>query len=93
MSTPLHFRFQEWLADHFGFQYPKPRVGPREPSRWLLLGKEFALTTARWAFLGFVGAIWLIRALSVRRGQIPVPLLFLAALLALLSTLRITFVI
>lgn len=66
---------------------------PREPSRWGYLGKEFAATSARWAFLGFVGAIWLIRALSVKRGQIPVALLFLAAFLAFLSTLHITFVI
>lgn len=66
---------------------------PREPSRWVLLGKEVALTAARWTFLGFVGAIWLIRALSVKRGEIPVALLFLAALLAFLSTLHITFVI
>lgn len=86
-------RFRDWCADHFGTQYAVPRVGPREPSRWLLLGKEFALTTARWAFLGFVGAIWLIKALSVKRDQIPVALLFLAALLAFLSTLRITFMI
>ena len=30
MARPLLFRFREWLADRFGFQYPQQRVRTRQ---------------------------------------------------------------
>lgn len=84
---------RDWFADHFGTQYAVPRAKVGNPSRWWGYGRDFIVTSAKFALIAAVFCIGLGKALSVKEGQQPVALLFLAALLAALSGTMFSFLI
>ena len=86
-------RLRDWLADHFKFmQYSVPRkAANREPSRWRWFVVEFVKTAAKFALAAIVFLVYLVKVLTPPRGKPPVALLFLAALLAALSGMMISF--
>lgn len=88
-------RLRDWLADHFKFmQYSVPRVSAkREPSRWRWFVVEFVKTAAKFALAAIVFLVYLVKVLTPPRGQPPVALLFLAALLATISSMLFCFLI
>jgi hypothetical protein len=86
MARPLLFRFREWLADRFGFQYPEQRVSARQPLS--------AADKARMRNAGlqlFAALCLLIAAFRQRDGHLY--LFALLLLLAILATCPLAFLI
>lgn len=90
----VRMRMRDWLADRCRWvQYSVPRTRPRHPSCWWAYGRDFLITSGKLAIALLSLCILLIKALTPPRGQPPVVLLFLAALLAGLSGMTISFLI
>lgn len=91
----MRARIQDWFAYHFGTQYAVPRTTARakrrEPSRLVWFIGEFVRTTGIALVGALVFLVVLIKVLTPKRGQPPVALMFLAALLGSLSGMYFVF--
>lgn len=86
MRIPIRVKIQDWFADHFGTQYAVPRAKPKgEPSRYVWFALEFAKVAMKASAYIPAFAFVMLLALKPKRGEQPVALLFLAALLCWLA--------
>lgn len=86
---------RDWLAGHFSaVQYAVPRVpAKREPSRLVWFMVEFVKTAGLFLLIAVVFLARVIKVATPARGQPPVALLFLGALLVATSGMLFCFLI